>query len=352
MELIIHIGMGKTGTTALQSFLDNEKERLMNSGVLPLGIRLQEILVNTPIISQGDVCDIKVLNEAFGALEHELGKKSQVFDKAIWSNEAFSMGYNSREIANYFLRYVERSKYFKSIKFVLVLRRQDEWVESAYKQWALKHKTNAETYIMTPDQYVERNKRLFEFQDIVDSWLYSEGVLDVFSYDDVLNDGGIVNYFCKYFGVDYCASFDKYSNVHESLGSTLSKLVSLYNRGRVGSVLPGEFVGVIRDAGLIELGEDGVFFVSYETRKAIFDRYAEANQSLAKILGRSDGFFSDRPVKKGKDFEFDPEIYFTYLSAICQNQQRRIENQNRRLHSLEEQMGELLTLLKARSGDE
>lgn len=335
MKLLVHIGMGKTGTSAIQSFLDHEHNYISSFGFFHAGTRLQNVLEDTPIVNQGDVGKVDNLEKALTRLEDKLLKKKPEIDVLVWSNEAFSMGYDFGKASKVFSSYVERSSLFHELEFLVVLRRQDEWVESAYKQWALKHKTNKERRVMSPSEFVKNNSRLLDFNSLVDQWDVEGATLKVVSYDEVKSAGGMVGFFCSHFGVPYKEAFDKYQSVHESLGNSLSKFVSLYNRGREGEVLPEVFMRVIADAKIEELpGNDGSF-VGHEIKLKLYEEYKEENRRLSKrVLGR-DGFFSDKPVAQSKEFVFDAETYITYLAMICQNHQRRIDSLNRRLHDIE-----------------
>lgn len=347
MKLVVHVGMGKTGTSALQYFLDSEEKELRRNGIVYVGTRLQNAIKDTPIYHQGDVNRVSLLERGLSLLEKNLSRGAGSIKSVVWSNEAFSMGYNPREVVRCLIDFVDSSEIFTSIKFLLVLRRQDEWVESAYKQWAMKHKTNHGRRIMTPDEFVDNNIRLLDYNRVVDDWMYDEGFLDVVSYDDVMKQGGMINFFCERFSIDYKKSFDGYKNVHESLGVSLSKMVSLYNRGFEEEVLPSAFLDVIKDAGVEELSESNECFVSFSTRERLYHKFYEDNKSLSLRLRGDEGFFSERPVREVDDYVFDPEVFVTYLSMICGNQQRRIENLNKRLHRIEGAKGGLFSKRKA-----
>ena len=333
MELILHIGMGKTGTSALQSFLDGEAKSIANSGYLFTGIFLQNLLKDNPLKKQADVNNPELLTKALELFEKEASRLPSKISKVVWSNESFSMGYNSDEIVDIFKKFIGESKVFKKCTVYLVLRRQDQWVESAYKQWALKHKTNKGRYIQTPEEYLKSISRLLDYFKIAQVWNFDE--LNVVAYDDVIDAGGIVEYFCDCWAIDYNDSFSIYRHMNESLGNDLSKLISLYNRGLDRPVFPEEFMSVIKDACLEEVSSTKSSFISDELRRDILTRFSESNGKLSHAFFDGSSLFSASSVKSVPVYSPDDEILITYLAMICKKQQDRIEVLNKRLHRIE-----------------
>lgn len=167
MKLILHIGLGKTGTTAFQSFCDHNYGILRENGYVYLGTRLQNVTEQKEFKNIGDVNNVDLLSNALANLD-EIAQKFDEHTKAvIWSNETFSMSRTPDELIYCLEQYVSESHVFSEWEVYIVLRRQDQWIESAYKQWVLKHKTYKGTGVMSPERYAQTISYLLDYERLV-----------------------------------------------------------------------------------------------------------------------------------------------------------------------------------------
>ena len=141
-KLIIHVGMGKTGSTSIQMALGSNENLLAENGVKYLGLMLE----NTPLpksytwnhsggwhtflrLDLKEAC--QELVEAFTHINENL---PQNLSTLIWSNESLFFDFD----------HVDALKSIESIYDIHVvgyIRRPDDWIASAYLQWGIKHKT-------------------------------------------------------------------------------------------------------------------------------------------------------------------------------------------------------------------
>lgn len=122
--LYIHIGMHKTGTTAIQNFLFLNKEKLAREGLLyysdvPIDYKFANALKN-----KEDFNYIK---------EHIRGLNDVRQSKVILSCEVFLEGDHIPELLMEILNNESIYNKFK-IKIIVYVRRWYEWIESAYLQ--------------------------------------------------------------------------------------------------------------------------------------------------------------------------------------------------------------------------
>ncbi len=140
-KIIVHVGMPKTGTTALQHALYDQRLILANKfGILYPGYSGSEACKNAqhfPITLTGGMC-----SELY---EHYLSKKPVVdlFEELILNDnkchtafisaENWFTIYNSRLLMK-FINFIDKLyEYTKNIEILITLRRYPEWYESWFK---------------------------------------------------------------------------------------------------------------------------------------------------------------------------------------------------------------------------
>jgi len=152
MELFLHIGTEKTGTTSIQHFMAHNRSLLQEQGVLYP--RCPGELNHIGITALAQECDRSELWDKLGiltledryqyaselkrALEAELA--AYPFTKIVLSNEHCSSRLMSDAevgVLRNFLRY-----FFSSIRIIVYLRRQDDFVVSTYSTGIKSGRTN------------------------------------------------------------------------------------------------------------------------------------------------------------------------------------------------------------------
>jgi hypothetical protein len=127
-EIILHIGLHKTGTSAIQSFLSLNIENLKCNGIYMPNISKLDIgKPNFHHILASDLknASVKQTNQTASKLYSE----SSVYPRVLLSSEMlFEPGIDLVLIKNVFL------VYFSTVKVILYLRRQDELYISVYNE--------------------------------------------------------------------------------------------------------------------------------------------------------------------------------------------------------------------------
>lgn len=318
--------MGKTGTSAVQAFLNNEGALLAQNGLFDAGMRLHKFESGAPMPGQNSPDQPARHREGLAMLAEEAAKLKGI-KTVVWSNEAIAMSPRTAKIAERTYNWYKGQKTFDEIEIVLVFRRQDDWIESAYRQWGLKHKFQQERSILSVEDYLPRDEGKLDYYAIYKAWcILGQENVKVISFDDARAlPGGVVEAYAGMLGVPWTDELAaEYGKVYASLGPSLSYFNAVYNSGYVGSVLPPEFKSMITDYKLPELSPKNVGFVSTETRQRLLDANRESNRMVAReALGREE-LFDDRPVKEIEVYKTGERDVLTYLTMINKIQHDRL----------------------------
>ncbi|NNC23950.1 hypothetical protein HKX42_08895 [Salinisphaera sp. USBA-960] len=319
MKLILHIGIGKTGTTAFQRFCNLNEGILRENGYIYAGTLLQNITLRPPFEHIGQVGNPAILARGLSKLDSIAQHFSKDTKALIWSNESLSMSRSPEELAACFDDYIKNSKVFSEWEVYVVLRRQDQWIESAYKQWALKHKTYKGTGIMDPGKYAESVAYLLDYYSWIQKWNNTSASVFACSYDAVLESGGIAPYFIHKMDLNLPEkeSMDYSEHTHGSLSNDMSMLVALYNQHYEEPNNPTDLLTVLNDTGLAHLSDskESCFF-SREMKQEIFDRFKDTNDKVNSELFSDRESFNDKPIEDKELYEPDYLRLISHLLII------------------------------------
>ena len=323
-KLILHIGLGKTGTTALQSWLTRHRG-LAAHGIVHAGLELERLPGRFRLAGQGAVGDPAQLAEGLAKIEAAAARPE--IGTIVWSNESLGMSHAAPAILAALNAHLCGPTRLEGVEVVLVLRRQDEWIESAYRQWGLRHKTRRGFGAPTPRQYLSGVRRLLDYRALHAAWAGLGGArLRLVSYDDVTAAGGIAPWFSReLLGLDPAEGPQDGARVHVSPGPALAYFHGLYNGGFEGEVTPDAFGRVLDAHDLPELAPKTAAFFGKAIRREILARYGPENDALAQeALGRPH-LFRPRPVAEVTRYEDGPTHALTYLAMIAARQQALLE---------------------------
>ncbi|WP_319781515.1 hypothetical protein [Oceanisphaera sp. IT1-181] len=175
-RIFIHIGMNKTGTSALQSYLLSVKGDLLNSEILYpetglIGSAHYSLSASlgfcNPSVDPTWIKEQKKLKKSF---QSEINKK---IDTVIISSEDFLLNKPISTVLDFFKGF--------DIKVIVYLRRHDHWWLSAYAQ-AVKMK-HLPPWNQGPQGFINfnrrRNKSYGDYRHLVDRWAKAIGKTNV-----------------------------------------------------------------------------------------------------------------------------------------------------------------------------
>lgn len=286
-QVILHVGMQKTGTSALQDFLFEHREYLLSNFKIYYPI--------TGVIGTGHHNLSALVSEDF---LHELKKNLNVYDKVIISCEDLNIrkGYIHNIIMN--LRKIQEF----SIKIVLYIRRQDKFLESYYKQMfkndyvicissledlAIKYR-NILNYYENTKIFLEKNKSV-------------EFVLLLYAPKFLQDNNIIVDFFDKILDIDIKAhnlNVNKTSNPSLSVESVLA----LRKFNEKYKLPPEKYRILIKYVNSLEKDRKSrkKYIISLEERLKILEFYRESNEKLFREFFNSDNLFvlSEEEIKE------------------------------------------------------
>ncbi len=139
LKLFLHIGQPKTGSSAIQAFLNYNRENLVKKHhVLYPNFKGSDFGKGFQHNHEKVFLNAKLNNDYSGCIE--TFKKCKIYcenneiNKLILSNEGFDW-YWWPELIKQILETLDCD-----FKIILYLRRQDHWIESAWKQWGFKNR--------------------------------------------------------------------------------------------------------------------------------------------------------------------------------------------------------------------
>lgn len=133
-EIYIHVGAGKTGTTAIQEFLFLNEKRLLESGIyIPvIGRSLSKSAIAHHELAAYDFIHNKKNFDEVIRLWKQLVKKKN--SKILLTSENFHSLIKLHGGLDYLLKIKDILSDF-NVYVVFYMRREDEWLQSAYIQW-------------------------------------------------------------------------------------------------------------------------------------------------------------------------------------------------------------------------
>lgn len=184
-KLIIHVGMEKTGTSSIQLTSQQNIEQLKVNGISYLGLMLDKTpkkifdWQNPRGWTQCITLDKKRFNRElvhlFNEIDNSTDDKIHTF---LWSNESLFNRLHFIDIAIDWL-----NKNF-DLHVVGYVRKPDAWIQSAYLQWGIKHKTYKGSMKSFAEWTGDKNFPALEF---VTKWKMAVLNTSFYNFDSVRN---------------------------------------------------------------------------------------------------------------------------------------------------------------------
>lgn len=236
MKFVIHIGMGKTGTSSIQKRLSESEEVLGKQSACYLGMWFDMIdpkfagLHNQLQFFEQNPAEIRAVGDALYRHMKERNRRYGI-KTFIQSNESFSG--KAVVLKPMLSRMIELGATVQIIGYV---RNPSHWLPSAFVQWGVRHK-------MTPGRirpYPEKARRLVRWYNGVMEWRKEFGsLLDLRSYDDAPD---VVADFASAIGLTLPSSEER---VLERAESAEVVLRALFNGQLKGAALPERFNRIV-----------------------------------------------------------------------------------------------------------
>lgn len=244
-HLIIHIGTGKTGSTAIQQALAQSAQGLREKSVHYWGLNLEGAQSTDPFPWQreGGTSDLQKLTDEIA--ERQLTKAlNEAVEKlpkgatAVWSNESIY------ERPNTYIRLLKEIQGDQlTCKVVAYARSHREYINSAYKQWGIKHKTYRGPLLGFSDWVLARREFL-SYGGKLAQW--DAAFADQFrlaNYDKITD---VVEHFNKHLPNGCCLEAEKQRRINRSPEPAILALHALHNSQFNEPVTPTPMVELLR----------------------------------------------------------------------------------------------------------
>ena len=281
--LSIHIGMPKTGTTAIQDFCALNRRELGNQRLLYPALgkgHAHHGLMR--LIYQAQPNDHRM--RRFYNLRRKIEKSK--CERVLVSSEFAARLKDVSELRR-LLRGVHT-------RIIVYLRRQDNWLLSAYNQNVKSPATSLED---TFDEFTKRPhlERRLNYENLLDLWSDAFGFknLDVYVYEEEKRNGQLIRRFLERLGVNMNSKkLRDAGNPNRALDRHSLEIVRICNSMNLDPTASTKITKMlIKNQGTTNRDPA---IVSDLKRRAILDAYRESNSNVAKrYLGRTDGRLFD-----------------------------------------------------------
>jgi len=291
-RLFLHIGLGKTGSSALQVFLAQERKQLKKFGYLypefdyvemRRGEQGEITSGNGPILRRANKIDLqnKDHEKSSKLLEMYVIPDSKRYDTII-SCEAFA--YNNEDYVAWLADLLHQ--YPMSVLIIAYLRRQDYYLESAWKQWGVKR------YPFST--YLKKNP-IYDWKSILDMWAkyFSKDAIIARPYEKRQLPDGLIGDFLDTIGLPWREHF-KLPELNTNPGFTRDVLEFIsINKEFFKNQHDNRFINFLYDVldeRFYKKPFDEMGFMSPAERLEYLKRHKEINQTIAReYLNRENG---------------------------------------------------------------
>ena len=239
MNLYLHIGTEKTGTTSVQKFFRTNRELLARKGVLyptapgnenhtGLTVAAQKLVRHGPLRKLKGVNSVENAKAFRSGLMEELAGEfsSGPFKTVVMSGEHCS----SRLLDDREVQWLKDflAPFFESIKIVVYIRRQDDFLLSTYSTSV---KSGSTRELAAPPERLVQNR--YNHWELLTRWarIFGRDQIVCRKYEKAaLKSGDIVDDFLAVTGIEADPAFVRPEDVNESLDAESLEFLRLFNR--------------------------------------------------------------------------------------------------------------------------
>jgi len=329
MEIILHIGMGKTGTSSIQKALSDNADSLRAQGVDYLGMWFD--------ITDPKFHGIAGMREFFSSSPEDMPGYADRFIQRLQERQATSGSNrfllsnediygNHKNIAPFLTALRAQS----DVRLIAYARDPREWLPSAYNQWAIFHKV--EPGPVRP--YAEMARSHVKVYSGLPRWATLFG--DIFTLRPFSKSMDVVQDFAAVLGVEMATQAER---SFERVETSESLLRAIYNTRLPGQVLPDRFdcafrrLDFARSPSIAALVRDSF---SYEQTDAIVAEQAALFEEIKDRLGL-DLLSGPGPAQKTVDPEEMRHRALEHVLQIVMQQADRITHLEQTVRRLEKE---------------
>lgn len=353
--LYIHIGTPKTGTTAIQNFLQFNEKELKRNGISHPQITAEGIgeefisFRNARFLAyhsfkEGEEkaqVEERIYREGFKIIE----KEAKTSEKIVITDEVLWLRQNERE--NFWQKVKnDADQAGCEVKVIVYLRRQDLYIQAVWNQ-AVKCMTRLDQ----PFEYFlkkgakKKNLDYYKTLNEIAGQIGKENVIvRVYEKKLFLQSGGIYQDFLEAMGEPMRQEYHlPKEDFNEKLDGNFIEIKRIVNQIAEYREMPGDFMyQPILRANKLKQSEKVSFF-SYQEQAEFLKKYEKSNQLVAeKFLGRADGELFKEPLERLPKWEINSDTMYQdiilFFAEVALEQQIQIDELNREVRLLEWEM--------------
>lgn len=301
-KLVLHIGLPKTGSSAVQEFFENERFPMLERGIYypiygagrEVGMRrnrsaghftaIQQILKNSENnVAERWAAEIHCLDHKVDTL---VISSETIMTQLLWpSSQESALGHPNPVSA------VIEALGIKDVEIVVILRRQDEWFRSFYRE-VMANPFNLVTETGTQFFYNLHDRGLFDYEQILDQMNASNAIskVHVNSHKNIRLSGGAVEWFLSVLGAsDVEFDNDTSALVNESVSDAIAANARYLKLMRLARPTAEKLWAEVSTSERLQNSSYSLFTP---------EQWAEVEQKLAPFLEAYDNRFPDEKPKE------------------------------------------------------
>lgn len=329
-ELILHIGMGKTGTTSIQTALRRNPENLTRQKAEYLGMWFTAIdpsfegLSGQKLFFRSTPEEMTIHAERFGSFLMERAAHSGV-ETFILSNEILYLK------AKRILPFVTRLQQILPVRLIAYVRDPADWLPSAYNQWMIYHKKNAGPIM----EFSEGGRLLISNYRCICRWARTyPNQFTLRSFDKAVN---ILDDFSQTIGFNLDIHQERQQERPEISESILR---AIYNNRLKGEALPhlfNEAIGPLNLSAAPSLEHLVATCFSYDATETILAEQAALFEDINALCGIN-LLKSGNPAINPPDLQTLRNRALEQILLLTLDQADRIKTLEGQIKALQEQM--------------